>query len=456
MLEHVYCIPVDENGCQLLFAPLLNTAALMNDRAAELLRRAMHNGEPLQVDSSLGRVAAELSANCSPPPLPTGPANPPFLGLILTRECNMGCLYCDFASGDGGEIMSEELVSQAITGWAEWVKNVGGDLLDLHFFGGEPFTQPELVEIAIHRTRLLAQKYDMSVHVEACTNGLLNARILAFVRDHFDAIVLSLDGQEIDHDRQRPLRTGKGSFNGVWHTAEELAESRVNLCIRCCVSHANVGRMTDSTRWLCQTLQPESITFEAMKPSSQTQASGLKPPDPLQFTKGFINAWRIAKELGVACVYSALYNQPHRTFCPVGSDTFIIAADRSVRSCYLRRRDWEACGINMRIGNVKVDGTLQIDPLAIQRLRKEVADRPRCARCFCRWSCAGGCLVTETPPRHRLEFTDFCQQTRLIQACVLLDQLGQTDFTDRLLKDEGAVARFWNIADDRLDGMHYG
>jgi uncharacterized protein len=455
MLEFIYCIPVDDNGCRLIFAPLLNVAALMNDRAAELLRGALKNGEPAFADSWLGRLTAELSVECLPPSVPTGPATPPFLGLIITRGCNMACLYCDFASGDGGETMSAELVSQAIAGWVEWVRNAGGKLLDLHFFGGEPFTRPELVEIAVHRTRFLADKYDMAMHVEASTNGLLGARMLDFVKDHFDAIVLSLDGQAEDHDLHRPRRNGAGSFREVWRTAEALAESHVNLCIRCCVSQANVGRMTDTTRWLCQTLHPESITFEAMKPSAEAQAAGLKPPDPLQFAQGFITAQRLARELDIACVYSAMYDRPRRTFCPVGRDTFIIAADRSIRSCYLRKRDWLSCGLDMKIGGVTADGTLQIDSVAVERLRAESTDRRRCARCFCRWGCAGGCIVTETPPGHRLEFTDFCRQTRLIQACALLEQLGLTDHTDRLLKNEDAIARIWNVADDRLDGKNH-
>jgi uncharacterized protein len=296
----------------------------------------------------------------------------------------------------------------------------------------------------------------MATRVEASTNGLLNDRMLAFVQDHFDTIVLSLDGQAEDHDRHRPLPNGAGSFQEVWRTAEALAESHVNLCIRCCVSQASVARMADIAQWLCQTLRPESITFEAMKPSPESLMRGLRPPDPLQFARGFITARRLAMDYGVTCVYAALYDQPRRTFCPVGRDTFIVAADRSVRSCYLRKRDWAASGLEMRIGNVTTEGALQIDPAAVERLRAEVADRSRCTRCFCRWGCAGGCLVTETPPGHCLEFTDFCRQTRLIQAGALLEQLGWMDHADRLLRDEQAAARIWNVADDRLDGVAHG
>jgi uncharacterized protein len=196
-------------------------------------------------------------------------------------------------------------------------------------------------------------------------------------------------------------------------------------------------------------LRPETITFEPLKPTPEAAAQGLSPPDPRQFAAGFIGARRISAQRGVTCVYSALYDRPRRTFCPVGQDTFIVAPDRSVRSCYLRRQAWEARGLDLQIGRVDAQGQLSLDEAAVRRLRTLTADRLRCARCFCRWSCAGGCVVTETPPGHGREYTPFCRQTRLLQACVLLDRLGLAEQTDRLLADGEAMVRLCDHAEDR-------
>jgi uncharacterized protein len=446
MPANTYAIPVNDRW--LAFAPLLNVAAVVNTPAVTLLRA----DPPAPEDSPLANLAANLAADATPPPVPEGPARPPFLGLILTRGCNMACRYCDFAAGESGAAMSPELISQALAGWAEWVARTGGRELDLHFFGGEPFTQPDLIEIAVHRTRYLAQNYGLSSRVEATTNGLLSARMLTFVRDHFDSLVLSLDGQAEDHDRHRPLRDASGSFRQVWATAQALADSPVKLCLRCCVSQANVVRLPEIAAWLCASLQPETLTFESLKPTPEAAAAGLLAPDPGQFAAEFIAARRLAEQHGTTCVYSALYDRPRRTFCPVGQDTFIVAPDRSVRSCYLRRRAWGTRGLDLQIGRVEADGRLVLDEEAVHRLRVLTADRPRCTRCFCRWSCAGGCLVTETPPGHSLEYTPFCWQTRLLQAGVLLERLGLPDQVDRLLADGEAVARLCEHPDDRVEG----
>lgn len=449
MGPEVYCVPVGARW--LVFAPLHSVAAVVNASAVEGLRAALRGGTPLPHGAALADLGEALAADRQPPPVPQGPARPPFLGLILTRGCNLGCRYCGFAAEADSETMSPELVSQAVSGWVEWVRSLGGEWLDLHFFGGEPFTQPDLVEIAVHRARYLADRHGMGVRVEATTNGVLGRRMRGFVQDHFDALVLSLDGRAEDHDRHRPTRTGAGSFREAWSTAEALSASHVKLCLRVCVSEANVAGMAQTAEWLCRSLWPDTLTFEPMKPTPQALAAGLRAPGVLPFARGFLAAWRVARELGVPCVYAPLYEQPRRAFCPVGQDTFIVAPDLSVRSCYLRRREWEACGLDMQVGQVERDGTLALDAQAAQRLREGTVDRPRCRRCFCRWSCAGGCVVEQAAAGRPLEYTDFCRQTRLLQACVLLDGLGLAPSADDLLADDEAAQRLQGHADDRLE-----
>ncbi|MDR1727977.1 MAG: radical SAM protein [Acidobacteriota bacterium] len=449
MADDVYLIPAGE--VEIAVSPLRQASAAINATGAAALREALLRGTP--APEPIGELASILSEPCAEPAIPTGAARPPFLGLIPTRDCNMGCRYCDFDAGRNGRDMDVELVCAALGGYARHVSAIGGESLSLHFFGGEPFVRFDLVELAVHRLRYLGQKHGLPTHVETTTNGMFGGATLAFVEDFFDTVVLSLDGQAQDHDPHRPLRGGAGSFDRVWTTAQALARSPVGLCVRCCVSAANVGRMPQIAEWLCCGLHPESVAFEAMKPSPQSVAAGLLPPDPLLFARGFLAARRIARDAGVECVYGALTppdGRPRHTFCPAGRDTFIVAPDWSVRSCYLRKDDWTAAGLDMRVGRVEEGGDLRIDPEAVRRLREAVADRARCRRCFCRWSCTGGCVVTETPPGHGAHYTDYCRQTRLIQVCALLEDMGMDGHADALLQDGHAVARLWEHADDRL------
>ncbi|MCY3020560.1 MAG: hypothetical protein NTW87_16185 [Planctomycetota bacterium] len=48
---------------------------------------------------------------------------------------------------------------------------------------------------------------------------MFSGRTLSFVKDHFDTVVLSLDGPQSDQDLHRPLRDGGSGFERVCATA---------------------------------------------------------------------------------------------------------------------------------------------------------------------------------------------------------------------------------------------
>ncbi len=450
-MRSIYTVPVMDK--RLLFAPLGRKAAVLNQSAIDIVADVLNErNQQESLSDPVVRLAKELIDEAAPPPLCRGRASPPFLGLILTRDCDMACRYCDFAAGSEEPSADPRLICQAIDGWVRWVVNNGGNSLDLRFFGGEPLGESDLVEIAVHRARWAAATQNLPLRIEATTNGLLNARVLSFVLDHFDAIVLSLDGSARHHDLHRPLRNGKGTFQKVWKTAKALSQSHVKLCIRVCVSDATVNDMPNITRMLLDNLLPDVITFEPMKSNTASSAAGLCSPHPLLFARSFMESLLLCRRTGVDCIYAPLFEQARITSCPVGEDTFILAPDRTIRSCYLRKRDWEAKGLDLSIGRVLPDGQLQIEEESIQRLRILAADRARCRKCFCRWSCDGGCLVHETPPGHDQEYTMFCRQTRLLQACVSLHEMGMSALASQLLGDTEAVERLWAQQDDRLIG----
>ena len=59
------------------------------------------------------------------------------------------------------------------------------------------------------------------------TNGvLLNDEVQEFANREMDNVVLSIDGRKEVHDRMRPFRNGKGSYDLVLPKFEKLAESR--------------------------------------------------------------------------------------------------------------------------------------------------------------------------------------------------------------------------------------
>ena len=432
-----YMVPV--LGRWLVHAPLADSTALVNATAAAWLRAGRRTGGPDRWSEFCAALTAE-----QPGLVETREAglNPQFLGLVTTRACNLACVYCGFAAGGARGHMATATAVAAIDWMAQRMHDLGRKRLEVHFFGGEPSVAWDVLEVAVHRTRAAAARHGLCPRLEIATNGVFDAPRARFLGDYFDTVVLSFDGPQEIQDRHRPACRGRGSFEAVALTARRLSESPTELCLRICVTEETVGRLEEITSWFCQTFRPSTLTYETLRPTAESAAAGLEPPDPYEFAAHSLRARKVAAGYGVRALYAAaLTDARHFSFCPVGNDSLIVLPDGRVCACYLPAREWEARGLDLELGRLTSDGAMNLDLGAAARLRRLVRDKPRCRSCFCRWSCAGGCYVDHSFPGCPETYDGFCIQTRLITTCSLLWELGYGDLVESFLRDRRAMER---------------
>ena len=171
-----------------------------------------------------------------------------------------------------------------------------------------------------------------------------------------------------------------------------------------------------------------------MHETSSTLANGLTSPDPFVFARNLIKSRKICKSYGVPLVYATDINDyPVYTSCPVGKDTAIFTPEGRISNCYLPPDRWGKVGINLSFGQVVRGTEISIDNQKLQEIRNLILDKSRCYKCFCRYSCAGGCHVCNTYPGSEIRYNAFCAQTRIISLCSLLTDLGIDNEVDELL-----------------------
>lgn len=446
--EDVFALPIRDRW--LLYAPHHRLTALVDAPAVHALR---------QGTAAPGSALADLRGRLTPdPPRPTpphGPVTAPrFLALIPTRGCALRCRYCDFAAGDAGaERMSPTLAAAAIDGYLALLRRAGRRSGELHFFGGEPFAAPALVQFAVEYAAQRAAAAGIGLRFEVITNGVFSDRLGDWIGRRFDTVVVSLDGPAAIHDRYRPTATGRGTHARVVANARRLAQSDATLIIRTCVTAESVGQLPDIARQLAA-LDPEAVCFECLTDSPASVASGLRPPDPWAFAAAFLAAAAVLDERGIRAVHSTAVLDAHQvSFCPVGDDALIVSPDGRLASCYLPPEEWQAQGLDMYLGRVAPAGELLIDQTAADRLRRDnhVDARPGCAGCFCRFHCCGGCHVHHRAAHPGPPDPDpACVRTRLITAGLLLRRLGQPEATRAWLSDPAALWATAARSGDRL------
>ena len=108
--------------------------------------------------------------------------------------------------------MSLDLATAAVEWMATRNAAAGRENLEIHFFGGEPFVAPDVVETSVHYARSRAGELGLRTRFEVSTNGCFSERCRTFIADYFDAVVLSFDGPEEVQKPASAWQTGQEQF----------------------------------------------------------------------------------------------------------------------------------------------------------------------------------------------------------------------------------------------------
>ena len=150
------------------------------------------------------------------------------LCLHIAHDCNLACRYCFAEEGEyhGRRALMSFEVGKAALDFL--IANSGKRRnLEVDFFGGEPLMNFDVVKQLVSYGREQEKLHDKKFRFTLTTNGvLLNDEVMEFANREMSNVVLSIDGRQEIHDKMRPFRNGKGSYELVVPKFQRLAESR--------------------------------------------------------------------------------------------------------------------------------------------------------------------------------------------------------------------------------------
>ena len=326
--------------------------------------------------------------------------------------------------------MSMETVKASVDAYFDILETSQIGIADIQFFGGEPFLDQDLVLFSIGYARKAGKERNIQTIFEVTTNGLFSPQYCEWVADNFDCVTLSFEGPEIFQDKIRPQADGGKSFNQVFQNAKILSRGPCELTLRACVSDTNVTEMEAIAGWILDNIPCDSICFETLIPSINSEMNNLKSPDPWIFAMNFCLTGKLLGEYGVSAFTSGTdIDKIQNSFCPLGRDALIVTPEGKINSCYLPEENWGKVDLDLSIGrlNIKPDGHsfFDLEQSQINHVRNLASSNNKlCSTCFCQYSCAGGCYVNHRNPIISQQVDDVCIQTRLITIAKLLYQIG--------------------------------
>jgi radical SAM additional 4Fe4S-binding domain len=175
------------------------------------------------------------------------------LWLNISHNCNLKCRYCYGHQGDYGEtrtLMTKEVAKKCIDYWFENI-NKSKKRFNVTFFGGEPLMNQEVLFFAVEYINSLMQLIGASAKYTVTTNGtILNNRIIKLFKDNEFEFMISVDGLEQIHNRNRPYVSGKKSFKDIKDNIELLRNNFKSLTANMVVTKEDIPFMQESVESL--------------------------------------------------------------------------------------------------------------------------------------------------------------------------------------------------------------
>ncbi len=312
------------------------------------------------------------------------------LVILPTEACNFRCTYCyeDFPRG--------KMTEKAKQGLKNYVKQQGKYLkqLTVSWFGGEPLLADDIINELSATFLQVATEHDIEYSAEIATNGFLltKERFRQLLKNGIRQVMVTIDGEEAEHNQRRKLANGEGSFATIMNNLQSLkeVEGDFEVTVRTNFDEESLAAMPEFISAMKAKFGDDPRFKTYFRPIARW---GGKNDECLpvcdrstidekiwEFTEKAIDAGLPMSSLIAGSL------QPTASVCYAAKpNSFIVASDAQIFKCTLAFDAEEN-----QLGTLEEDGTLNIDydKLALWTTSGEETDE-NCQSCFFRPACQG-------------------------------------------------------------------
>lgn len=272
----------DEPGYTLLYSTKKSSLVLLPDEIIPQLKLGRCPAEYVDDLAELGMLvpdpAKEKEELCRFIP-EINRLNPGIdISVILGLDCNFACTYCYEGSMKGKAAMTDETADRLVD-FVRGLVRPGKEKLTLDFYGGEPLLYTKQIKRIAGALQPFARAKGIDFRFSLVTNGSLLTRgtVESLLPFGLKGAKVTVDGPPAIHDRCRPFKSGKPSFDIIMRN------------IRDCCDLVKIGLGGNFTRYNFKEfprlfehlaeyeLTPEHIRQIQFSPASQTSDKYANP-----------------------------------------------------------------------------------------------------------------------------------------------------------------------------------
>ncbi|MDH7497000.1 MAG: thioether cross-link-forming SCIFF peptide maturase [Syntrophomonadaceae bacterium] len=317
------------------------------------------------------------------------------LCLNVAHVCNMRCVYCFAGQGDFGQpqgLMSLEVGKAALDFLLEAGSGPGN--LEVDFFGGEPTLNSRVVRELVGYGRERAASQQRNIHFTLTTNAMtLDQELTEFLVKQDVALVLSVDGRPHIHDRHRVLAGGGGTYTAVMRNVRRVVDRGARYVVRGTFTRDNLDFASD-----IEHLADCGFSHISMEPVVGTnQGWAIREQDIPIVAAEYerlavkMHEWQ-RQGRGIDFFHFNLHASQgpcvakRVTGCGAGNEYLAVTPAGDIYPChqFVGCREFLMGNVFDRAVDENVRATFA---------RLQVANKPECRSCWCRYFCGGGCAA---------------------------------------------------------------
>ena len=206
---------------------------------------------------------------------------------------------------------------------------------------------------------------------------------------------ISFDGTPDIQDYQRPLSDGGPSHELLENTIEQLNKYKVDYGVRSTITERNVKRLVEIVKYFKE-LGIRNIQLEPVFECGRCLKTKTSSPDSMIFVKNYIKSFETAEKYGIDLHYSGgTIQRISDSFCGAAGRNFFVTTDGYVTSCLeVMHKDDSAAKIFFYGKYDRETKKFKIIKKRQKKLESRTVDKiEACQKCFCKWHCAGDCLI---------------------------------------------------------------
>jgi uncharacterized protein len=315
------------------------------------------------------------------------PSNPKTLTawLHVTNACNLDCPYCYVRKSS--ELMDESIGLNAVEKVFQTAENRKFTSVKLKYAGGESTLNFRLIRKLSEKAKVLAAEKNINLQQVILTNGtLIREDDAQWVVANGVRIMISLDGVGDVHDQLRSYKSGKGSFQKISQTIDNiLIPHGIIPMITITITKKNAKDAANGVKWALERNLPVNLNFYRHKPDLTDDIAA----EEKDIIDGMMAAYKVYEEVMPTTPFiNGLLDRAqmseHSHTCGVGLSYLVITHKGFLAQCQMHLDK----SVSPILNN---DLILSVKNGPIQNLN--VDHKEGCRSCTYRYRCAGGCPI---------------------------------------------------------------